>query len=84
MGGIKNAIYYLNMLELGKDNPDIKENLEIISVEIENSDKVISDLLEFSRIKKPALNPEEINLIIKETLNRVKAPANIKVRYGIG
>ena len=84
LGVIKNAIYYLNMLELGKDNPDIKENLEIISVEIENSDKVISDLLEFSRIKKPALNPEEINLIIKETLNRVKAPANIKVVAELG
>ena len=84
LGVIKNAIYYLNMLELGKDNHDIKENMEIISAEIENSDKVISDLLEFSRIKLPTLRSEEINLIIRETLSRVKAPADIEVVTKLG
>ncbi|MFA5143720.1 MAG: ATP-binding protein [Candidatus Omnitrophota bacterium] len=79
LGVMKNAVYYLNMLGLGKDNSDIKENLEIISKEIDNSDKVISDLLEFSRIKQPALRSEDINLIIKEALNRVKASAGIEV-----
>ncbi len=81
---MKNAVYYLNMLGTGKDNPDIKENLAIISDEIEGSDKVIRDLLEFSHIKKPALNPEDINLIIRETLNRVKVPANIKLVTELG
>lgn len=84
LGVIKNAVYYLNMLESGKDNPDLKENMDIISAEIENSDKIISDLLEFSRIKQPALNPAEMNLIIKETLNRVKTSSDIKVVTELG
>jgi len=84
LGVIKNALYYLNMLGLGKDNTDIKENLDIISKEIDNSDKVISDLLEFSRIKQPALNLEDINLIIKEALSRIKAPAGIEVVAELG
>lgn len=81
---MKNAVYYLNMLGSGKDNPDIRKNMDIIASEIENSDKIISDLLEFGRIKKPDLKPEEINLIIQETLDRVKAPANIKVVMELG
>ncbi len=84
LGVIKNALYYLNMLEIGKDNSDIRENLEIIAVEITNSDKVIGDLLEFSRLKLPTLAPAEINLIIKETLDKVTAPANVKVVAELG
>lgn len=84
LGVMKNAIYYLNMLGVGKDSSDVKENMEIISKEIDNSDKVISDLLEFSRIKQPALRLENINLIIKEALSRVKSPAGIEVVAGLG
>jgi len=84
LGVMKNAIYYLNMVGLGKDNPDFRENLEIISSEIENSNKVIGDLLEFSRIKKPDLKREEINGIIKETLVRVKVPSGIKIVAELG
>jgi signal transduction histidine kinase len=73
LGVIKNAVYYFNMLGLGKDNPEIKENLAIISQEIEISDRIISDLLEFSRVKKPDLRPENINMIIEEILRRLKA-----------
>jgi PAS domain S-box-containing protein len=84
LGVMKNAVYYLNMLGLGKDNSDIGENLKIISDEVENSDKIISDLLEFSHIKQPALRLEDINSIVKETLARIKVPANIKVITELG
>ncbi|MDD5129427.1 MAG: ATP-binding protein [Candidatus Omnitrophica bacterium] len=84
LGVMKNAIYYLNMLKVGDNNDDIKENLEIISSEIANSDKVISDLLEFSRIKQPILKPEDINLIIKETLNRIRVPVDVKIVMELG
>ena len=79
LGVMKNAIYYFNMLGLGKDNAEVKENLDILSKEIENSDKIISDLLEFARIKKPTLRPEKINLIVKETLDRLRIGPDIKV-----
>jgi len=79
LGVMKNAVYYFNMLELGKKDAEIKENLDILSKEIENSDKVISDLLEFTRIKKPTLQPENINVIAKEVLNRLKISPDIKV-----
>ena len=79
LGVIKNALYYFEMLELGKDNADIKENMDIMSKEIENSNKIISDLLEFSRIKKPSLHSENINIIVKEILNRIEKRPDIEI-----
>ena len=84
LGVIKNSIYFLNMLELGKDNPDIKEYMDIISAEIENSNKIISNLLEFSRLKQPVLNLEDINSIVKNTLAKVSMAAGIKVVMELG
>lgn len=79
LGVMKNTVYYFNMLELSKKDAEVKENLDILSVEIEKSDKIISDLLDFARVKKPTLHLENINLIVKEVLNRVKIGPEIKV-----
>ncbi len=78
LGVMKNATYYLNMLDLGADNPEFKENMDIINQEIGHSDRIITDLLEFSRAKEPVFRPENINLIIKETLDRVRRSPNIE------
>ncbi|MFH1441504.1 MAG: HAMP domain-containing protein, partial [Candidatus Omnitrophota bacterium] len=79
LGVMKNVVYYFNMLGLGKDNADIKENLDILSKEIEGSNKIIGDLLEFSRVKKPVLRLENINVIIREVINRLKVPEGVKI-----
>jgi signal transduction histidine kinase len=84
LGVMKNVVYYFNMLELGKDNDEVKENLDILATEIENSNKIISDLLEFARIKEPTLRPENINTIIKEVLNRLEKSPNIEVLTELG
>ena len=79
LGVMKNVIYYLNMLDSTKNNPEFKENLDIINQEIDNSDKIITDLLEFSRTKKPIFHSENINFIIKEILNRLRILSNIEL-----
>jgi len=79
LGVMKNTTYYLNMLELTKNSPELKENLNVINQEIENSDRIIGDLLEFSRTKEPVFRPENINFIIKEILDRVGISSNIEL-----
>ena len=79
LGVMKNALYYFNMVGFGKDDADIKENLDIMSKEIENSDKIINDLLDFSRIKKPTLHSENVNSIVKEVLNRIERRPDIEI-----
>lgn len=79
LGVMKNVIYYLNMLETVQNSAEVKENLEVLSKEIDVADKVITDILEFSRIKKPTLRPENISLIVKEVLGRVIIPPNVEI-----
>lgn len=79
LGVIKNVVYYLRMLEPVTAQPEIRENLDTISEEIESSNKIISDLLEFSRIKKPALRPENVNTIVKEAFHRLMVGPGIEV-----
>ncbi|MCX5799670.1 MAG: CHASE3 domain-containing protein [Proteobacteria bacterium] len=79
LGVMKNTTYYLNMLELTKDSPELKENLDVINHEIENSDRIIGDLLEFSRAKESVFLPENINVIVKEILDRLRVSPNIEL-----
>lgn len=79
LGVMKNVLYYLEMLGVSKDNPEVKENLDILSSEIVKSDKIINDLLEFSRVKKPTLQSGNVNTIIDEILSRLEIKPNIKV-----
>ncbi len=79
LGVMKNTVYYINMLGLSDKYPEIKESLDILTQEITNSDRIISDLLEFSRVKKPALKPEKIDLILRDTLKRIKIDPGIEI-----
>lgn len=84
LGVIKNAAYYLNMTELCKNDPECKENLNIIFQEIKNSDKIINDLLEYSRTKESNLRPENINSIIEEMTGKLKAAPNVELALELG
>lgn len=79
LGVIKNVVYYFNMLGLGKESTDIKENLDILVRETENINNIISDLLEFARIKKAISRLEDINVIVNEALRAIKVPGGIEV-----
>lgn len=76
---MKNVLYYLKMMKIIKDNKEIQDNLDIISSEIERSNKIISDLLGFSKIKQPFLINQNINLIIIEMLKKITKAPNIKI-----
>jgi signal transduction histidine kinase len=79
LGVMKNVVYYFNMLGLGKEDADIQENLDILDKEIKTSDKIISDILDFTRIKKPTLRLENINMVLEDTLKRLDVGPEIKV-----
>jgi signal transduction histidine kinase len=87
LGVIKNSAYYLRE-KIGKgsliaENPSISEFLNIIDNEIGLSDKIIRDLLNFSTITKPVVEPSDINKVIKYALSFTKAPENVKVKLNL-
>lgn len=88
LGAIKNALYYVKekvaKSELVQQEPRIKEFLDIADEEINQSNKIINDLLGFARVGKPTTSPIRIEQIIETALAYPTIPANIKVSKEIG
>jgi signal transduction histidine kinase len=83
LGAIKNAVYYikgkLTDSELAKREPRIIEFLGIIDDEISSSNKIINDLLNFSRVGKPAVSPAKIRKVMEDALSYLTVPEDIEV-----
>ncbi len=69
LGAIGNAVYYLRM-RLGGDDPKVQKHLTILEREIRRANKIITDLLDFSRVKPPSLTPANLNTLIQDVLGR--------------
>ena len=78
LGIIKNSTYYLNM-KLGQASEKVKKHLGIIEKEITRSNKIITDLMDFARVRRPALRKTDVNLLVKEAVSRSKVPGNVEV-----
>lgn len=78
LGVISNAVYYLQMVLPDADD-NVKEYLDIISSEVGNSEKIITDLLDFARIK--SLERVEITVedAIAHVLERQPPPEGVEV-----
>ncbi len=78
LGIINNAIYYLRLIQPDADDK-VKEYMGIIETETRTADKIINDLLDFSRIKSVDREPIRIADLIKQTFTRFPIPDNVDV-----
>jgi len=80
---IKNAVYFIRgktaRSELVQQEPRVMEFLNIIDDEISSSDKIITDLLDFSRVRKPTTAPILIERVIESSLATITIPENIEL-----
>jgi len=83
LGAIKNAVYYVkgkvSKSELVQKEPRVMEFLDIMDDEINTSNKIINDLLGFSRVGKPSVSPTQIEKVIEDALSRTSIPENIEL-----
>jgi PAS domain S-box-containing protein len=77
--GIAGATYYLKTKCRSKIDDKSQEMLRIIEKDIENSNKIINDLLEYSREMKLDLKDSNPRLVVKEALSAAKIPENVRV-----
>jgi PAS domain S-box-containing protein len=77
--GITGAAYYLKTKLDKKMDVKAKEMLEIIEKDIEYSNKIINDLLEYSREIKLELVGTTPKSLVREALSLVAVPENIRV-----
>src|SRR4029077_8261572 len=80
LGVMTNAIYYLGAVL--KDGPaEIKEYLGILHTQIKLSEKIVSDLLDFARIKPPQLETVSVKQIVDDQLQRVGSLEGVKIEH---
>ena len=79
LSGIKNAAYYLQKKDMCKESR-FREMLDVIDMCVNHSNKIINDLLEYSR--ELNLDKENCSLgeLIRDAFALVKVPDSIKVR----
>lgn len=83
LGAIKNAVFYIkrriDKTDLAATEPRVIEFLDIIDEEAGAANKVITDLLGFSRVTKPAVRPVNIADVIDNSLRHTYIPENINL-----
>ncbi len=77
--GIAGATYYLKTKLGSKMDKKAREMLELVQKSIEYSNKIISDLLEYSREIRLELTETTPKSIIKDALALIKIPKNIRI-----
>jgi PAS domain S-box-containing protein len=83
LGAIKNAVFYVRRkignTDLPAKEPRVMEFLDIMDEEVNSANKVITDLLGFSRVAKPTVSPVSIAGVIEDALKHNPLPGNIKL-----
>jgi len=77
--GITGATYYLRTKEGSKLSKKGKELLRLIEQDIERSDKIINDLLEYSRELRLEPSRTDPKSFTRDALAHVKIPKNVRV-----
>jgi signal transduction histidine kinase len=66
-------------LALEDPDPEVRETLEILDREVENSERIITGLLDFARAKPPVRRAMDVNEVVQEALSRVAVPAVVEI-----
>ena len=77
LGTISNAVYYLKMV-LSDADETTKEYLEMIAEEVRNSNRIITDLLDFSRTRIPDRERVAVSKLAAEVLEKRPPPENVE------
>jgi len=85
LGVIRNSVYFLKLkLPKNTKEPKLLKYLDILEEEVRISERVISDILTFNRIKQPVLKKDKINTLIKKTLEKIDLPKGVFKELKLG
>ena len=82
LGVISNAAYFLKTV-LSDADETVKEYLKIIKDEVNNSQRVISDLLELSRTKTPQAMAISVQELVRQGLAKCVIPENVAMQIDL-
>ena len=82
LGVMKNSIYFLKMVL--SDAPEkAREHLGILDDQIDTADEIITDLLDFSRVKPPMREDASVELLIEKAAAQAPVPPNVRLQVDV-
>lgn len=76
---IGNAVAILRRRLAGAEDPDTKAALSIIDEEIGEANRIITDLLDFARVRPPSLGPIAVAELVEAALEAARPPSFVEV-----
>jgi signal transduction histidine kinase len=76
---IRNCAYLLNMALNEKSDAEAVNTLKVLDKQIDIVNKIVTDLLDFTRIKPPSQVRAELKSLIEESLSWTTVPEQVKV-----
>jgi signal transduction histidine kinase len=78
LGVIKNSVYYLSMIL--PDNEKVRKHLGILDREVAACNRIVTELLDFGRVKTASRAPTNVTAIARDAIDRVTVPETIALR----
>ena len=82
LGVMRNAVYFLRMV-LSEADQTVRDYLGIIAAEIDNSQRIIGDLLDFARTKPPLRTEVSVSDLVGQGLEKCAIPENVTLSVDI-
>ncbi len=79
LGVINNSVYFLRM-RLGEEDPKITKHLDIIEHEVRAANKIITDLMNFVRVREVEKEVLDPNVLVERVLNKIEVPENVVIK----
>jgi PAS domain S-box-containing protein len=82
LGVMSNAVYFLKMVNAGGDETT-REYLDIIKHEIDTSQRIITDLLDFARTKTPQTMAIAVSALLEAAIGKCLIPGTVELQTEI-
>lgn len=80
---MSNSLYYLQK-HLEQSSPKLRQHLVVLQRELRRSEQIIEDLLAFARARAPRVEPVELGLVMRHSLEQCPAPDSVTVKLDLG
>jgi signal transduction histidine kinase len=80
---IRNCAYLLNMALTEKSDEEATNTLKVLDKQIDIANKIVTDLLDFTRIKPPSQVRADLKNLIEESLSWTVIPEQVKVNVNL-
>ncbi len=80
---IRNCAYLLNMALSEKADEESINTLKVLDKQIDAANKIVTDLLDFTRIKPPQQIRADLKTMLNECVSYITVPENIKININL-